>query len=554
MQQSFRRNQRAARQTIIREQVVAQPGYVSNRRNNQNRQRMLQSAMDQARNAQIAQQMTPVSNQPRRNRRNRNTQAPSSNRVTNLGQIFRTGGAIVGGLVGQPKMGAALGAGISRIFGQGDYQVQSNSLTQGGPPAFAGLDSGIRMAHREFVTDVLSSTAFQNTTYQITPTNSTLFPWLSKIAVNFEEYAIRGMVFYYNTTSGNAVSSTNNALGVVGMTTVYDPTDPDLASKREAEDYGGCVAGVPSNSLLHPVECKPRSDVLDRLYVQISPIANAEDLKFYSKGKLNLFTQGMQQAGVTIGELWVSYDIEFYKPKILPIGSVGAAGSKLTVLNSACNSVQLFGFNNLSQVAGNLGVTYTITGGVGNLNIPSGTAAGYYLVSWSGTSNVAIAANFTITATSSNLQLVNAFQGNSVPTTSQPNASQAVPFKGQDAMVYKTDAGAASFRLYANTGDTSVATISADIFVVKVPASLGGGMDTGLQLKQTDLSLFDQQQTDFMNKMKESILRGEMKGLIKKMLREDSSMISSEEEEEIPELVPVIKLKEKKEPSHDSIE
>jgi len=206
-----------------------------------------------------------------------------------------------------------LGSGISRIMGHGDYAVKSNTCING-PPSFAALNQGIRIRHREYISDVSSTTAFSSTTYAIQPTNSVTFPWLSQIAGSFEQYKIHGMVFTYNTTAGSAISSTNNALGVIGMTTCYDPSQSAFVNKRQCEDYVGCVSGVPSANLMHAVECAPKSDVLERYYC-LQNNSLPEDLKFYNHGTLNLFSQG-SQATTVVGELWISYDIEFYNPRL----------------------------------------------------------------------------------------------------------------------------------------------------------------------------------------------------------------------------------------------
>jgi hypothetical protein len=389
-----------------------------------------------------------------------------TNKITPAGQMLRRVGGIAGGFLGSAKLGSELGAGISRIFGQGDYTVKNNSLMQGGPPAFASLNSGMRLAHREYITDVMSSTAFANKTYYISPTNAALFPWLSKIASNFEEYSFKGLVFYFNTTCGNAISSTNNSLGVVGMTTVYDPTDPDLATKRECEDYVGCVANVPSCSLLHPVECKKTSNVLGRYYVQTVNLTSLEDLKFYVAGKLNLFTQGMQAAGVSIGELWVSYDIELYDPKILPIGTVGAASSFFEATITDANGGAMLGATPITSSTGNLGMTYTGTT-AGYFTISQGTASGYYLFQMSG-STPGSTFNTVVSNLSSNLIVKNIFQGNSTGVISLPNASASVPWHGVTIILYKSDSNFAQFQPNLSTGSFAAGTVQMDVILTKL--------------------------------------------------------------------------------------
>jgi len=131
---------------------------------------------------------------------------------------------------------------------------------------------------------------------------------------NYEQYRFSGLVVEFKSTSSNALNSTNTALGTIGIVTQYDVTNPDFSTKQAAENYQGAQACNPSQSLLHFVECAPRTGVLDRYYCRGRTLNPGEDPKFYDMGKVCFFTQG-SQAVATIGEMWVSYDVEFFTPK-----------------------------------------------------------------------------------------------------------------------------------------------------------------------------------------------------------------------------------------------
>jgi len=134
-----------------------------------------------------------------------------------------------------------------------------------------------------------------------------------------------GMVVEYKSTSASALNSTNTALGVVGMATLYDANEPDFTSIQEGLNYIGAQSCSPAQSMLHFVECARGQNPLDRLYTRTGDLSTDQDLKFYDMGKINIFTSGMQQANVTIGQLWVSYDIELSKPKLPSGGSTSLA-------------------------------------------------------------------------------------------------------------------------------------------------------------------------------------------------------------------------------------
>jgi len=226
-------------------------------------------------------------------------------------------GARVGSKVGE-FLGDAAQQVFKRITGFGDYTINGNTLLGGSPPMFTG--SGGRRStiirHREFISDVYSSTAFNITSYPINPGMTPAFPWLSTLAENFEEYWIHGLVFEFKTTSGMGVGTTNLALGTVIMASQYNSLAPNFSSKLQMENYEFSTSCAPSNSCLHPIECKPDITPVCRLYVRSSaPPANA-DLRLYDLANFQLATVGMQAAGFIVGELWCTYEIELIKPKL----------------------------------------------------------------------------------------------------------------------------------------------------------------------------------------------------------------------------------------------
>lgn len=284
--------------------------------------------------------------------------------------------AEIGSLLGMPALGRGAGKLVNRIFGQGDYVLNApkqNSLMGQGPPSFSPLTSGFRLSHREYIKDMTSSINFDTESFPINPGLPALFPWLSTVAANFEEYVIHGMVVYLNTTSGTAVSSTNTALGLWGAVTQYDPDDPDFINKQQCENYVGCQSAVPFHSLMHGIECAPQSNVLNRKYVRTGDIDS--ELKFYDWGKFQYFSQG-SQASNTIGEMWVSYDISFYKPRLPQHGTLSGADSYRRV-GGAFGTTNMFGtLIEPTAVGSALGTTLQNS----NLIIPEGLGTGIYLV------------------------------------------------------------------------------------------------------------------------------------------------------------------------------
>jgi hypothetical protein len=228
-------------------------------------------------------------------------------------------------MVGQGDLGAMAGEGLSKLFGWGDYRtaIKGNSLMAGvsgnSVPKFSGDGKrGVRLTEREFIGNILASTTatsgstvFNNQFFPLNPTSSATFPWLSKIAHLFDQWEPHGIVFEFHTTS-STFNGTSQALGAVIMATDYDSYDPLYANKQVMENADYACSSVPSCNLLHGVECDPKERPLKILYTS----DRAAQKNFSSLGNFQIATQGCSVAGVTLGELWVSYDITFYKKQL----------------------------------------------------------------------------------------------------------------------------------------------------------------------------------------------------------------------------------------------
>jgi len=221
-------------------------------------------------------------------------------------------GRFAGGLVGMPGLGSAVGSGLSRVFGSGDYAVSQNTFLQIGVPSFSSLAQPLRFSHREFLGTVSTSTTYQ-TLLSINLNPGLLAPILAQISRSFTMYKFHGLMFVFNSTSASAVASTNTALGVTGMVCNYDPDAGNFVSRQEAEDYVGCQSAVPCNNLYLPIECKPQTTMLDRRFIRhgtsVKPLAETD------LGVFQYFADGAQSASVA-GEVWVTYDVEFFLPEL----------------------------------------------------------------------------------------------------------------------------------------------------------------------------------------------------------------------------------------------
>lgn len=246
--------------------------------------------------------------------------------MTRLGSALRTlggmGGGALGTVFGMPSSGASVGTGIgaalSRWLGSGDYSVSTNSLVtkaSTGVPMMHRDGQTVTVRHKEYIGQIAGSTDFTvQRALQINPGNSVAFPWLSGIARNFQEYKIKGMVYHYIPSSGTAVSSTNAALGTVMIQTSYRANDAPPSSKAYLLNEYWASESVPSESFCHPIECDPKENPFNVQYIRTGTIPSNDSQLLYDLGVTYVATSGMQTTGNTVGDLWVTYEIELKKP------------------------------------------------------------------------------------------------------------------------------------------------------------------------------------------------------------------------------------------------
>jgi len=470
--------------------------------------------------AQQAKKVVQIAVQPKRRSNGPNNGKAT---ITSIGRGLRNLGGFVGGAFGQPGLGRLAGSTISRIFGQGDYLTNApvkNSLMSSGVPAFGDMTSGFRVKHREYLTDITSSTTFAYNRYPLNPGLSNTFPWLSTVAQNFEEYIIHGCVIYLNTTSGASVASTNTALGLWGVVTQYDPSEAAFVSKQEAENYVGCQSAIPSQSLMHGVECKPRSAVLEKRYIRTGDLAVDQDIKFYDWGVSQIFTTGSQNANV-IGELWISYDIEFFKPR-LHAGGYLASTDKFQQYGSAKN---IFG---TALTFGRTGSNVGCKTQNNTLTFPARAQVGYYLVEiiLSREAAGAIGSNITYNGSVASSPYYGTYSNASrFPTAVCPTAATSNSWHSISTCVYKSrwEEGSITYSI-GTTDDAHYVTMT----VTLINGGLFGTSGTATRLAADEINLF----REFM-KLKE------VKSLLAKE-KEEEEPVFEEKEDEIPASTDVI--------------
>jgi len=192
-----------------------------------------------------------------------------------------------------------------------------------------------RIAHREYIGDVLSSTAlFTALEFALNPGMKETFPWLNQVAANYTQYQFLGLVFEFVSEGSEYTNSAG--LGYVAMSTQYDAASAAFVDKRSMLNAQFADAAKPSKSFQQWVECSPDRIRDPRRNIRCAANPANTSINDYDVGKTTLAVGGNVAAGAVIGEFWVSYDVLLYVPRSQ--GFVNTTIDKYGVISGAATS------------------------------------------------------------------------------------------------------------------------------------------------------------------------------------------------------------------------
>lgn len=234
------------------------------------------------------------------------------------GSYFGPAGAAIGGILGR-----AGGRVFRKVTGQGTYKIKHNTVMGIGSAPLTFGDNEISLKHRECIGNIRSSVGFAASVFRVNPGDEATFPWLPGIAHNFQQWIPEGIIFEFVSTSGDALSNTNTALGRVVIASEYNVAGPTQFTTTQAmyqtEFTNSCK---PSTNMVHGLECKPSTLPVPILFVREGPLPaptqlfSSNDLRFSDLANVTVATEGQQEAGVVIGQLWVTYHIRLLKKQM----------------------------------------------------------------------------------------------------------------------------------------------------------------------------------------------------------------------------------------------
>jgi len=257
---------------------------------------------------------------------------PDNKKTGNAASNSRIAARKIGrGPNGQPESGRAISsAPVSRQKHEKIGIPKFTSSSRNG-------DGRVRIRHREYIGDVNGSVAFAQAAYPVQPGLSSTFPWLSGIAPLYESYLFHSLRFEFETLASTATA------GRVMMAIDYDALDVAPANKigiMSYHDASSCAAWEMSRFI---ADKKDLEKFGKQRYVRFGAQPANSDLKTYDVGAFYIATQGM--GGTTaVGELYVSYDVEFMTPQLQAALALGP-NSRKQVSTAGITALSWFGTN-----------------------------------------------------------------------------------------------------------------------------------------------------------------------------------------------------------------
>lgn len=233
-----------------------------------------------------------------------------------------------------------------------------------------------RIAHREYIGDVLSSTsAFSALEFPLNPGMKETFPWLNQVAANYTQYQFLGLVFEFVSEGSEYTNSAG--LGYVAMSTQYDAGAASYVDKRSMLNAQFADAAKPSKSFQQWVECSPDRVADPRRHVRCAANPSNTSINDYDVGKTTLAVGGNVAGGAVIGEFWVSYDVLLYVPRSQ--GFVNTTIDKYAVDSAATTSTDAAMLGSGWTATGNSVNTFTPTLTATSITFPNGSRGRYYV-------------------------------------------------------------------------------------------------------------------------------------------------------------------------------
>jgi len=240
--------------------------------------------------------------------------------LSTLSDVFYPGS---GAIVRKVSKGA-LGA-FAKLTGWGDYEIQENSIiahpnVTAPVPVFG--HGGMRIKDQEYVgvLKVHSDGSFHGVAdFFLNPRNQRLFPKLSVIASQYQQFCIHGMVIRFESLCSESVSNTTSNMSIPTfiVMTQYDVNGATPTNDREMLNAFFANSSRINKDFLHPIECSPSTRPAEVLYCdRVAHNSSIRDQNLSNLGRVWIASQGGNHT-TAFGayRMYVEYDIELIKAR-----------------------------------------------------------------------------------------------------------------------------------------------------------------------------------------------------------------------------------------------
>lgn len=253
-----------------------------------------------------------------------------------------------------------------------------------------------RVAHREYIGDVLSSTAaFTPLEFALNPGMKETFPWLAYVAQNYTQYQFLGLVFEFVSEGSEYTNSAG--LGYTALSSQYDAAAAAYVDKRSMLNAQFADAAKPSKSFQHWIECSPNKVVDPRRNIRCAANPSNTSINDYDIGKTTLAVGGNVAGSAVIGELWVSYDVLLFVPRSQ--GFVNTNIDKYSVQSAAASSSDAAPLGSGWTAGSNAVNTFSPTLTGSSIAFPNGTRGRFVVSLFFSRTNTASAGSGSFTPT-----------------------------------------------------------------------------------------------------------------------------------------------------------
>lgn len=193
-----------------------------------------------------------------------------------------------------------------------------------------GRKQSYRLTNSELVGTVSgTNVAFELQTYTVNPGLARTFPWLSREAVNWQQYRFLKLRFRYVTRLGTG------SAGSIILSPEYNVRDPPPTTEIQATDTYGSIEDAVWKEIMCPLDLGAMFPAGGRKLIRSFTVAG--DTNLYDSANVSVCV--INGGPGDMGKLWVDYDVELSVPQNSPpTYSVPSTTSFYQLANTPCVS------------------------------------------------------------------------------------------------------------------------------------------------------------------------------------------------------------------------